>query len=147
MLNARLLVLVLSAVPVTFCTLHAQTLGQPERFTATAIVSNNLASGAGIVQIQVKRWSTKAETNALLSVLKTKGPDKLLEALQDMKSVGIIKTPDSLGYDLRYATQAPLAEGGRRIVLATDRPIGFWEVTRGRRTLDYPFTVIQMEIG
>ena len=32
-------------------------------------------------------------------------------------------------------------------MIATDRPIGFWEATRGTRTLDYPFTVIQMEIN
>ena len=31
-------------------------------------------------------------------------------------------------------------------MLATDRPIGFWEATRRPRTIDYPFTVIQMEI-
>ena len=42
--------------------------------------------------------------------------------------------------------QTPLPEGERRIVLATDRPIGFWEATRRPRTIDYPFTVIQMEI-
>jgi hypothetical protein len=63
-----------------------------------------------------------------------------------MKSVGTIKTPDSLAYDLRFASETPLPEGGRRIVLATDRPIGFWEATRRPRTIDYPFTVIQMEI-
>jgi hypothetical protein len=32
-------------------------------------------------------------------------------------------------------------------VIATDRPIGFWEARNRPRTLDYPFTVIQMEIG
>jgi hypothetical protein len=125
----------------------AQTLGERQRFTAVAIVNNNLASGAGIVQIDVNRWSTAAERSALLNTLKTKGADKLLDALQDTKPVGTIKTPDSLGYDLHYANETMLPEGGRRIVLATDRPIGFWEASRRPRTIDYPFTVIQMEIG
>ena len=31
-------------------------------------------------------------------------------------------------------------------MLATDRPIGFWEAVRQPRTIQYPFTVIQMEI-
>ena len=31
-------------------------------------------------------------------------------------------------------------------VLATDRPISFWEATHQPRTIDYPFTVIQMEL-
>lgn len=30
----------------------------------------------------------------------------------------------SLGYDLHYASQTLLPDGGRRIVIATDRPIG-----------------------
>jgi hypothetical protein len=32
-------------------------------------------------------------------------------------------------------------------VIATDRPIGFWEAVRQPRTIQYPFTVIQMQIG
>jgi len=31
-------------------------------------------------------------------------------------------------------------------VLATDRPIGFWEARNQPRSFDYPFTVIQMQI-
>src|SRR5262249_12513255 len=59
----------------------AQTLGEPEEFNATAIVNNNLGSGAGMVLIRVTRWSTEAETMRLLSSLKTKGPEKLLDEL------------------------------------------------------------------
>jgi hypothetical protein len=148
MIRARLCLTAVVASTVLGLSLsHAQTLGEKLRLTAVAIANNNLASGAGIVQIQITRWSTMAERSALLNVLRTKGPEKLLDELQKTKAVGTIKTPDSLGYDLHYAYQTPTEEGGRRIVLATDRPIGFWEVTRGRRTLDYPFTVIQMEIG
>jgi hypothetical protein len=35
----------------------------------------------------------------------------------------------------------------RQIVIATDRPIGFWEAANRPRTINYPFTVIQMQIG
>ena len=134
------------AVLIGAVALSGQTIGEKERFTAIAIVNNNLGSGAGTVQIDITRWSTQAERTALLNTLQKSGADKLLDALQDTKPVGTIKTPDSLGYDLHYASQTPLPEGGRRIVLATDRPIGFWEATRRPRTIDYPFTVIQMEI-
>ena len=125
----------------------AQTLGEKERFTAIAVVNNERASGSGIVQIDVTRWSTAAERGSLLEVLKKNGAEKLLDALQGTRPVGIIKTPDSLGYDLHYAHQTPLPDGGRRIVIATDRPIGFWEARNRPRTIDYPFTVIQMEIN
>jgi hypothetical protein len=125
----------------------AQTNGEPEEFTAVAIVNNNLASGAGTVLMRVTRWSTESERDRLIGTLKAKGPDKLLDELQHMKSVGTIRTPDSLGYDLRYAHQRPAEDGGRQIVLATDRPIGFWEAAHQPRTIQYPFTVIQMQIG
>jgi hypothetical protein len=147
MTRARLFTwLIGAALLVGAAALEAQTLGQKERFTAVAIVNNNLGSGAGTVQMDVTRWSTQAERMELLNVLQKSGAEKLLDTLQDMRPVGTIKTPDSLAYDLRYANQTPLPEGGRRIVLATDRPIGFWEATRRPRTIDYPFTVIQMEI-
>ena len=125
----------------------AQTSGEKEEFTAVAVVNNNLGSGAGTVLIDVTRWSTEAERSGLVNTLLKKGPMALLDELRDNPSTGTIRTPDSLGYDLRFAQQTPTEEGGRRIVLATDRPIGFWEATRRPRTFDYPFTVIQMQIG
>ena len=147
MIGTRLWSSMIGAVLVTAIAVPAaQTLGEKERFTAIAMVNNTRAAGAGTVLIDINRWSTPAEREALLKALKEKGAEKLLDDLKAMKPVGTIRTPDSLAYDLRFAHQTPLPEGGRRIVLATDRPIGFWEATRRPRTIDYPFTVIQMEI-
>jgi hypothetical protein len=124
----------------------AQTSGEREEFSAAAIRSDNLGSGADRVIMRVTRWSTEAERGKLIPLLLKNDNQALLDALRDQKSVGTIRTPDSLGYDLRYAHQEPDAEGGRRIVLATDRPISFWEARNQPRTIDYPFTVIQMQI-
>ena len=38
------------------------------------------------------------------------------------------------------------SEGGRQIVLATDRPIGFWEARNQPRSIDYPFTILEMRL-
>jgi hypothetical protein len=124
-----------------------QTSGEKESFTATAIVNNNLGSGAGTVLIDVTRWSTEAERTKLVNALRDKGPQALLDELRDQRPTGTIRTPDSLAYDLRFAHQMPGEDGGRRVVVATDRPIGFWEASAQPRTIDYPFTVVQMQFG
>ena len=126
---------------------YGQTNGQPERFTANAVsISPEYGTGQQIVDITINRWSPASERQRLVSALQTKGSDELLKQLQKNKPVGRIRTPDSLGYDLRYAQQTPLPEGGRMVVIATDRPIGFWEATEHPRSYDYPFTVIQMKL-
>jgi hypothetical protein len=145
-LSALGIVLGLTAVLTAAPGALSQTMGEKEEFNATAIVNNNLGSGAGKVIMRVERWSTEAERGLLTRTLLQKGAAELLDVLQDQKSVGSIRTPDSLGYDLRYAYQEPTDEGGRRVVLATDRPISFWEARNQPRTIDYPFTVIQMEL-
>ena len=125
----------------------AQTNSPKEEFNATAIANDELGSGAGRVQIRITRWSTDAERTRLFDTLKEKGSRTLLKMLQDNPSVGTIKTPDSLAYDLRYAHQVRTADGGRRIMIATDRPVGFWEEWTRARSVEYPFVVIQMQIG
>jgi len=126
---------------------YAQTNGQPERFTANAVsISPEYGTGQRIVEMNIDRWSPNSERERLVTALQAKGSDELLKQLQKNKPVGRIRTPDSLGYDLRYAQQTPLPDGGRMIVIATDRPIGFWEATHQPRSIDYPFTVIQMKL-
>ena len=123
----------------------AQTLGTPERFTASAINTNN--ASVGTIDITVNRWSTDKQRDALMAVMLEKGPDKLLEAIQDMPSAGHFGTPGNLGWDLRFARRTPLPDGGERVTLVTDRRIGFWEATRQPRSFDYPFTVIELRLN
>ena len=118
-----------------------------ERYVATAVNMGDVGrSGAGVVEMVVTRWSTDAEAERLLKVVMEKGADKLLDALRDNPKVGYIRTPNSIGYDLHFARKVPLEDGGERVVLATDRYISFWEQWARPRTIDYPFTVIEMRI-
>jgi hypothetical protein len=125
--------------------LHAQTNGTPERLTALAVNTNG---GTTPVEIAVDRWSTNAERNKLLDTLRKKGPEQLLSVLQDMRKVGFIRQTSSIGWDLRYARREAIPDGGgERIVVATDRPIGNWEAINQPRTVDYPFTVIELHLN
>jgi hypothetical protein len=143
-LRTTITALLLAAVAAAWST--AQTHGTPEEFSAVAIASDEFGAGADRVIIRINRWSTDAERERLVTTLQKHGSGALLDELEDMRSVGTIRTPDSLAYDLRYAHQTRGGDGGRRIVIATDRPISFWEAANNTRTLDYPFTVIQMQM-
>lgn len=143
----RSIIVALVAVPLAgtlSSRVTAQTKGTPERYNATAINMGSGPTGMGRVLVTVNRWSTAAEREKLLTVFRDKGPEKLLDALQDHAPVGSIRLPNTLAWDLRYAFESPLPEGGRRVVLATDRPIGFQELRSGSRRLDYPFTLIEI---
>jgi hypothetical protein len=119
-----------------------------EEFSAIAV---NMAPGTTAtstpVEITIERWTSDAERDRLMTVLKEKGPDELLKVLQKEPKVGSIRTRESLAYDLHYARQLPGQDGGRRIVLGTDRPIGFLEAQAGGQTLDYRFTLIELRVG
>jgi hypothetical protein len=121
----------------------------PLRLTAVAIGTGGVFTPgvASQVDIQVTRWSGADETTKLLAVLKEKGPEALLDALQDTKPVGTIRTPGNLAYDLRYAQQEMVGDGIQRIVLITDRPVSMWEAVNRPRTIDYPFTFIELRLN
>ena len=119
-----------------------------ETFTAFAVSTGGPRSGAVAEQLTftIERWSTEAERQTLADVLTERGPDALLDKLRGMPEVGHLRASASLGYPIHYADQQSLPEGGRRIVLATDRPISFFETWNSSRTLDYPFTVVELRV-
>lgn len=123
----------------------AQTNGVPERFTAMAV--NMTRGGSGAIEMTVDRWSTEAERTQLLDTLAQKGPDKLLDVLQKLPRVGYFQLNGGLGYDIHYAHRDKGEDGGERVVLATDRRIGFWEASNQPRSIDYPFTIVELRLN
>ena len=123
----------------------AQSNSVPERFTAMAV--NMERGGSGTIEIVVDRWSSDADRKQLLTTLSEKGPDKLLDVLQKLPRVGYFRLNGGLGYDLHYAHHEKGEDGGERVVLATDRRIGFWEAANQPRSIDYPFTIVEMHLN
>jgi hypothetical protein len=118
----------------------------------TAIALN--MSGVGrtgrmeTLQIRIDRWSTDQERAMLIDNLVERSDDKLLEALQKIKPrAGFIRTSTSLGWDIQFARQTDLPNGGKRIVFATDRPMGFREVANSSRSSDYEFMLCEVRLG
>lgn len=150
-LSGACLVLALSA-PIASGQGRVPTPKDPLRFSAFGI---SMQTGIkGTVDIVVERWSTDEEREMLLKlVAKTdpntrQGQDDLLEALQDIKPrTGFIRVPGRLGWDLKYARENILPDGTRQIVIATDKPVSFFAARNNTRTMDYPFTLIEMRMG
>ena len=77
-----------------------------------------------------------------------KSSDKLLDAVQKIKPrAGFIRTTTSLGWDIQFARMTDLPSGGKRIVFATDRPIGFGEARNSTRSSDYEFMLCEVRLG
>ena len=135
----------ISAAAILTFNASAQTMGTPERYTSSAFNLNN--GRAGTIDITVNRWSTDKQRDALIAVVVEKGPEKLLDALQDMPAMGHFGAPGNLSWDIHFARKMPLPDGGERVVLITDRRISFWEARNQPRSYDYPFTVIELHLN
>jgi hypothetical protein len=129
---------------------EAPTKKDPLRFSAFNV---SMPTGmAGVTEIAIERWSTAAERTALLGLVETAklgegGQRKLLNALQKVKPrTGYIRTPNSIGWDLRYAVENHMDDGTRQIVIVTDKPVSFGAAASGSDVLDYPFTLIEMRM-
>jgi hypothetical protein len=127
----------------------------PIRMRTFAVnMSNNLTGANAVLEITIDRWSS-AENRARLINAVPKGQDAVLKELQKSPIEGRIRIPGwtgpdpnnyRLGWDLHYAWNEPLPDGGDRIVVATDRYMSMWEVRNQPRTTDYPFTILQIHL-
>jgi len=130
--------------------LEAPTKKDPLRFAAFNV---SMDTGmAGVTEITIERWTTVAERSALLALVESAkwgegGQRKLLGALQKVEPrTGSIRTPNSLGWDLRYAVENKLEDGTRQIVIVTDKPVSFGAAATQSDAMDYPFTLIEMRM-
>ena len=129
---------------------EAPTKKDPLRFSAFNV---SMPTGmSGVTEIAIERWTTTAERTKLLGLVETAkygegGQRKLLDALQKVKPrVGFIRTPNSIGWDLRYAVETTLPDGTRQIVIGTDKPVSFGAAASDSQAMDYPFTLIEMRM-
>jgi len=122
------------------------TAKDPIRFSAFGVSMQ--AGISGDVEIAIERWTSDDERTMLLNTMGQGGQNALLNALQGIKvRTGFIRTPNSLGYDLRYCRDNVLPDGSRQIVIATDKPVSFLAAATNARTMDYPFTIVEMRFA
>jgi hypothetical protein len=156
-ITAAMAAIALSGVTAAAPQADTPPLPVPLRMTAFAVSMGTAATGANaVMDIRVTRWSTAEERQKLIDIAVEKGQDALLRALQKMPNHGKISIPGwsgpdphnaRLGWVLHYAFATPGEDGGYRIGIATDRYIGMWEARNQPRTIDYPFSLIEIRLG
>ena len=118
---------------------------EPERYQATLMLLNAPGGMRSMpVSIIVKRWSTDAEKQHLIEALKNGGQDALMDAMSKM-DVATVSIGGRLGNSVAFATFMDLP-GGRKVRLATNRPITFAEARRGTRSMDYPLGALEFTL-
>ena len=151
-----LAVFTVAAIVSAMQVLGAQVLELPAKMRMSAVnMSNNLTGANGILEITVDKWSTPEERGKLLETVMAKGQEKLLSELQKAPVKGRIRIPGwtgadpnnyRTGWNLRYAWHEPLPNGGEKVVLAVDRYMSFLEIRNQPRSVDYPFTLVQIHV-
>jgi hypothetical protein len=125
---------------------QAATAAATERITATIAVPPGTPGSATTVPLSayIYDYSTDDEFRKLSELLASKGSKALREALFDLEK-GWLRLGDSLGYPIALA-RSETKDGSRHILLVADRPIQFFEIWNDTRSLDYPFSVIELNV-
>ena len=123
-----------------------------ETFSALAYLPSGVGPamrGAGAtanVNIYIESYSSDEDAQELKAALFEGGSQRLLGALEKMKSIGRIEREGTVSfYDFKFIRSTP-TETGRRITAVTDRPIGFLENYFATRSADYQFGILQLDL-
>jgi|CXWL01.1.fsa_nt_gi hypothetical protein len=97
-------------------------------------------------RIWLDRFSTEDEVAALGAALAKGGQPAVERAFNDVQ-VGRLLVGDR-GFALPIVVAWKTAvDGAERLVLIVDRPLAIGELRRSARSLDYPFTVVELDLS
>jgi hypothetical protein len=119
-----------------------------DAFTATTA---NMAPAGLDLRIQILEWQ-EADARAEVVATLAAGADAATP-LGKLPTVGYVWPNGSpVGYSLKYAHRAPQPDGGERITLVTDKPLGSydfkgWSVASPAVKNDAPYSVIELELN
>lgn len=119
----------------------------PAQYAATAIGQAGSAAGKTFgLTIYVDGLTSDGEVQELLGILKQKGQNGVVSAMEDMKDKGRVSPIGNVGTGMRFVRMRSNKQGGLHIVLVTNRPIAFAELYNSTRSRDYPFGVVVLEL-
>ncbi|WP_433973083.1 hypothetical protein [Tunturiibacter lichenicola] len=119
----------------------------PRQFAATAFGQAGTVAGRSFgLNLYITGWTTNQQVRDYISVLKEKGPDGLVSAMEKTSDVGRISPAGFVGTGFRFARYRPTVNGGLHIVMVTNRPMSFGELYNNGRSTDYQFGIVVLNV-
>jgi hypothetical protein len=119
----------------------------PRQFSATAFGQAGSMAGKSFgLNLYITGWTPDQQVQDYISVLKEKGPDGLVRAMEKTSDVGRLSPTGFVGSGFRFARYRRTANGGLHIVMVTNRPMSFGELYRGSRSTDYQFGIVVLDV-
>lgn len=118
-------------------------------YTAVAMGTGHVGAAAGRasrVKIEIYRWSTPQERQAILDLIATGDGKKIREGLDDLEHIGRIRMPGQQGYELIYAWQTEEA-GKKLVVAAMNRPMASLPGATSGGSVDFLVGVAVLDPG
>jgi hypothetical protein len=128
-------------------TISAAAIGQRATFTGTVLIYGsglNTRTTSNTFKLTLDRVTSGAEAESLLKTLQNGGQDDLRSALS-RNEVGRFSIGAHVGLPVEAAV-VDNVDGRTRIRAVLERWQGFGELWRGGRSIDYPFSYIEMYI-
>lgn len=130
----------------TFALVLSGTAEAAETIRGTAV-----RVGAGVqssyLNVTLERYSTDEERGRWREAFAAGGQNALVAKWQkEDVSVGTLSFTGTMGYPVRAALSVA-TDKGRKIYLATDRPIAGIELLGGSRSEDYPIGWVEIEVN
>jgi hypothetical protein len=117
-----------------------------EMYSATGFGQAGAVGGKSIqLNLYINGYTSDAEAQRLAGILKDKGPDELEKALNKL-NVGRVSPVASTGTVVSVIRIHPAENGGKRIIMATNRPIPFFEARNAPRSRDYKFGLVELNL-
>jgi len=142
----RLLILLLLAAGSLMLPLSAAAQNNEEGYakevyTGTLLNMNGRSASTGFTLTLTSRTPDE-EAQRYLAILADGGQDDLMKAIRK-NNLGFIAATGHTRRDLLVIREAQV-NGKRRIIAAFERWLGFYELRAGNRSLDYPFSIIEI---
>lgn len=117
-----------------------------EVYTGTAVaIGGQLGGRSRSFTLEITGRTSDDEAQRDFQILRSDGQDDLMKAIGG-KKLGTFAFTGQLGHDLNFVREEQTEEGDRKITILFERWLNFFEVRRGARSQDYPFTYIELYI-